>query len=194
MAIVLALVCRRRRSSPPSGSNPIELAGNKCRQRTFGIEFGLEDLGLLVTPLILTGLAVAVALRVGLWNIGAEGQFYTGAFCRDGIGLFARRPDDRHDLRLMVVAGILGGALWILVPALARAYARSQRAHHHAAAQFRRPRCWSITSRPGPGTIRAAMTLGATARIAYEMPEFYGDVHWGFPLAIVLAVVMAGLS
>ena len=59
-----------------AGANPIQLS-LKVIQSTFGSSFaGLQDVSLLVTPLILTGLAVAVALKVGAWNIGAEGQFY----------------------------------------------------------------------------------------------------------------------
>ena len=57
-----------------TGRNPLALGGDVIRE-TFTSGFGLEDLGLLMTPLILTGLAVAVTLRIGIWNIGAEGQF-----------------------------------------------------------------------------------------------------------------------
>src|ERR1700730_18241596 len=38
------------------------------------------------TPLILTGLAAAVAFRARLWNIGAEGQFYVGALAATALG------------------------------------------------------------------------------------------------------------
>src|ERR671933_49978 len=39
------------------------------------------------TPLILAGLAVALAFRAGVWNIGAEGQFLAGAAAAAGVGL-----------------------------------------------------------------------------------------------------------
>ena len=51
---------------------------------TFGSRFGLMDIGLIMTPLILTGLAVMIAMKVGAWNIGAEGQFCAGAFAATG--------------------------------------------------------------------------------------------------------------
>ena len=86
LAIVLALVCAGLVLGA-SGVNPIALSA-KVIQSTFGSSFGLQDVSLLLTPLILTGLAVAVALKVGAWNIGAEGQFYAGAFAATGIGLF----------------------------------------------------------------------------------------------------------
>ena len=58
----------------------------------FGSRFGLQDFGLLVTPLILCGLAVAVTLRIGIWNIGAEGQFAMGAFATTAVGIFVAGP------------------------------------------------------------------------------------------------------
>ena len=88
-AIVLALVVARRRARAQR-RDPLELGAQVIRS-TFGSSFGLEDLGLLVTPLILTGLSVAVALRIGVWNIGAEGQFYAGAFAATGVGALRRR-------------------------------------------------------------------------------------------------------
>ena len=43
---------------------------------------------LLATPLILTGLAAAVAFRMKVWNIGAEGQLYMGAVTASGLALW----------------------------------------------------------------------------------------------------------
>ena len=50
----------------------------------------IKDVGytlFLATPLIFTGLAVAVAFRCGLFNIGAEGQLYTAAFATAWVGI-----------------------------------------------------------------------------------------------------------
>ena len=44
-----------------------------------GSRFALEGTLLKTAPLLLTGLSVSVAFRAGVWNIGAEGQFITGA-------------------------------------------------------------------------------------------------------------------
>src|SRR5213079_302088 len=56
-----------------------------------GNSFGsLNDLGytlFIATPLIFTGLAVAVAFRCGLLNIGAEGQLYVAAFATAWVGI-----------------------------------------------------------------------------------------------------------
>jgi simple sugar transport system permease protein len=73
------------------------------------------------TPLILTGLSVALAFRVGLFNIGAEGQLHLGALFAVIAGFsFAGLPWFLH-LPLAVGAGFLGGALWGFIPGLLKA-------------------------------------------------------------------------
>ncbi len=73
------------------------------------------------TPLIFTGLAVALAFRVGLFNIGGEGQFLVGATLAAIVGFtFTGLPWFVH-LPLAVVGGFVGGGLWGLVPGLLKA-------------------------------------------------------------------------
>jgi simple sugar transport system permease protein len=74
-------------------------------------------------PLLLTGLGVSVAFRMRLWNIGAEGQFYLGAIFATWIALFGL-PDAPSYVVIpaMVIAGVLGGALWAAVPGMLRAW------------------------------------------------------------------------
>jgi simple sugar transport system permease protein len=63
------------------------------------------------TPLMLTGLSVALAFRAGLFNIGGAGQLVIGATCAGWVGFTWDLPTAIH-LPLTVVAGFLGGALW----------------------------------------------------------------------------------
>ena len=73
------------------------------------------------TPLILTGLSVALAFRVGLFNIGAEGQLYLGALFAVIVGFsLVGLPWFIH-LPLAVAAGFAGGALWGFVPGFLKA-------------------------------------------------------------------------
>src|ERR687887_1991077 len=58
----------------------------------FGSVDGIGYTLLYATPLILTGLAVAVAFRCGLLNIGAEGQLYIAAFAAAWIGFSINKP------------------------------------------------------------------------------------------------------
>jgi ABC-type uncharacterized transport system permease subunit len=64
------------------------------------------------SPLLLTGLAVALAFRCGVWNIGAEGQLLAGALCATAVATRAL-PGAPAVLLLpaVVVAGAAGGAL-----------------------------------------------------------------------------------
>ena len=73
------------------------------------------------TPLIFTGLAVAVAFRAGLLNIGAEGQLYVAAFATAWAGItFARLPAPLL-IPLCFVAAIAAGAFWGAIPGALKA-------------------------------------------------------------------------
>ena len=71
------------------------------------------------TPLLLAGLAVFIALRAGLFNIGAEGQFVMGALASAVVALRIPNP---VGLVLALLAGVVAGALWALPAALIKAY------------------------------------------------------------------------
>ncbi len=72
------------------------------------------------TLLLLTGLSVAVAFRVGLFNIGASGQFMVGALLAALVGARLATPGVIH-LTVAFAAAGLGGALWAFLPALLKA-------------------------------------------------------------------------
>ena len=72
-----------------------------------------------MTPLLIAGLAVFVALRAGLFNIGAEGQLTMGAMAAVVVAL---KIPNTFGMVLAVVAGILAGALWALPAGLIKAY------------------------------------------------------------------------
>jgi general nucleoside transport system permease protein len=76
-------------------------------------------------PLILIAIGLSLGFRAGIWNIGAEGQYIVGAICGAAFGL-AFWPS-AHPLIFpgMIVAGLLGGFLWAMIPALLRVYART---------------------------------------------------------------------
>ncbi len=90
IAIVLALLVAAI-AFALNGANLAALGAHVVKS-TFGSNFGLMDVGLILTPLILTGLSVMIALKVGAWNIGAEGQFCAGAFAASGVALFVPGP------------------------------------------------------------------------------------------------------
>ena len=103
-----------------TGRSSTTLAGEVFRS-TFGGRFQLEETAIIATPILIDAIAVAIPLRMRLWNIGVEGQFYMGAWAAAGVGIYVDAPDPVL-LVLMALAGVIAGAAWILVPAIARAY------------------------------------------------------------------------
>lgn len=87
----------------------------------FGSKYGVSETIVKAIPLMLSGLGVAIAFRMLLWNIGAEGQLYMGAFAASWVALSF--PDAPASILLpaMFLAGFLAGALWGLLPAIPRA-------------------------------------------------------------------------
>lgn len=91
----------------------------------FGSVFAWTETLTRATPLILTGLAAAVAFRARLYNIGAEGQLYAGALAAVAVGGmhggsgFGLPP--ALLMPLMFIAAALAGALLLLGPALLKA-------------------------------------------------------------------------
>lgn len=93
-------------------------------QATFGSWGVFSDTLVKATPLILVGLACTVAFRMRLWNIGAEGQFYVGAFAASLVVLVPLVSPDRPKvviLTAMLVMGLIGGAVWAFIPGLLKA-------------------------------------------------------------------------
>jgi ABC-type uncharacterized transport system permease subunit len=73
------------------------------------------------TPLIFTGLSVALGFRSGLFNIGAEGQLYVGAIFATFVGFSITGLPIFIHLPLAVLAGFAGGALWGFFPGFLKA-------------------------------------------------------------------------
>jgi ABC-type uncharacterized transport system permease subunit len=73
------------------------------------------------TPLIFTGLAVAVAFRCGMLNIGAEGQLYVGAFAAAWVGIEGASLPAVVLLPSCVLAAIAAGAFWGGIPGVLKA-------------------------------------------------------------------------
>src|SRR3954463_5847276 len=78
------------------------------------------DIAVKASPLILIGVGLAVGNRAAIWNIGAEGQYIVGALAGTGIGILTKDMTGPWILPAMLVAGIVGGALWGGIPALLR--------------------------------------------------------------------------
>ncbi len=147
-----------------------------------------------LTPLLLTGLSVAVAFKAGLFNIGASGQYLMGAISAVAIGInFPGLPIFIH-LPLAMLAGIGGGLLWGAIPGALKAYTGAHEVIttimlNYVAANFAG---WTVSGDgplrdPTSGAISETPDVLMSARIPFIFDRPY-NVHWGIPLAILVAV------
>ncbi|GBQ13826.1 ABC transporter permease [Swaminathania salitolerans] len=178
------------------------MVGRLVVTSTFGTRFGLENLALYMTPLLLTGAAVWLALRAGLWNIGAEGQFLAGASAAAAIGLsgganpaLAGSPaafmSSSLTLVLAMTASFLAGALWSALPAAGRAWLGVSEIITTLLMNFiALYMVYALVTGPWADKVTGAQM--SSARIEVVLPAFAGAVHCGWPIAL-LAVAMLAL-
>ena len=82
--------------------------------------YGLGEVVLKASPLLLIALGLAVGFRANVWNIGAEGQLTMGAIAGGGVALACPEGDAVWLLPAMILAGALGGGAWAAIPAYLR--------------------------------------------------------------------------
>jgi general nucleoside transport system permease protein len=100
-----------------AGGNPI-LALRALGEGAFGSLDGLSEVGVKTCPLLLTGVAVALAFRAGIWNIGAEGQFLLGAVTMAWLGNAVSGPPTWLVLPLVLLASAAVGGIWAGIAAV----------------------------------------------------------------------------
>ena len=105
-----------------TGENPIDVYA-KMVDAAFGDVRAISETLLSATPLILTGLAAAVAFKMLVWNIGAEGQFIFGAIFAAGVGIWIGEAMPAGlALPLVILAGAVGGAFFASLAAVPKVY------------------------------------------------------------------------
>jgi simple sugar transport system permease protein len=82
--------------------------------------YGIAELLLKATPLMLIGTGLAIGYRANVWNIGAEGQLTLGAIGAGGIALSFGEGGGAWVLPAMLAAGALAGLAWAAIPAFLR--------------------------------------------------------------------------
>ena len=103
-----------------TGSNPFN-AYWQLLQGAFGTPYDVSETLVSAIPLMLAGLAVAFAFRVGLFNIGAEGQLYIGALASAYIGYKWNAPAIIL-IPAALAVGALGGAIWAGIAGVLKAW------------------------------------------------------------------------
>jgi ABC-type uncharacterized transport system permease subunit len=151
------------------------------------------------TPLCFTGLAAAVAFRVGLFNIGAEGQLYMGAIAAAGVALALAGQGAVVQIAAMIIAGAVAGAAWALIPGFLRAFASTNEIItslmlNYVAALFLNYLIfdtlspWRDTSSPGAEQFPQGRTLPDAA----AWPTLSLGTDLLIPFGLLVAVVLAG--
>jgi len=102
------------------GQSPVTVYG-MLLSGTFGNFYGLGQVLFKATPLIFTGLSVALAFKAGLFNIGAEGQLYIGSFAVAWVGFSFSSLPGFLLVPLCILAAALGGAAWGIIPGYLKA-------------------------------------------------------------------------
>lgn len=145
------------------------------------------------TPLIFTGLAVAVAFRARLWNIGAEAQLYAGALVTVLLGTGALALPGLALAVVIGVAAMLAGALLLLGPVLLKTRAGVDEVVTTLLINFI---MLLIISMALEGPLKDPMGMGwpksAPLDKAARLPRIVDGLrlHWGFALALIAAVLV----
>lgn len=104
-----------------NGMNPLTVYG-KMFMGAFGTAFGITETLVKTIPLLLCGLGVAIAYRISVWNIGAEGQFVAGAIAATAVTIYFPDLPAYASIPLMVLFSLAAGGLWGLLTAIPRTY------------------------------------------------------------------------
>jgi ABC-type uncharacterized transport system permease subunit len=164
---------------------------------SFGSAKALSETAVWATPYIFAGLAVALAFKGGLFNIGAEGQLAVGAVVSALIGyalpgwLHMSLPWFIH-LPLTMGIGVLGGAIWGAIPGALKAYTGGHEVINTIMMNYI---ALNITSFLLNGPMRDPNPLNLSAKtpdiaVSARIPPIFPGlrVHWGFVLALLIAV------
>ncbi|AJY75585.1 ABC transporter permease [Paenibacillus beijingensis] len=104
-----------------NGMNPITVYA-KMLSGAFGSSFGLTETLVKAIPLLLCGLGVAIAYKIAVWNIGAEGQFAVGAVAATAVTIYFPEMPMWATIPLMIAFSVVAGGIWGLFTAIPRTY------------------------------------------------------------------------
>ncbi|MPZ88553.1 MAG: ABC transporter permease [Nitriliruptorales bacterium] len=170
-----------------SGQNPLE-AYRALLRGGFGSMSAWGRTLLNATPLLLTGLAVAVPFRAGLFNIGGEGQLFIGAIAAAAVALLMPGPAPLVIIAA-VVAATLGGLIWGGIPGALKSLGAHEVIVTIMLNFVAINLVYYLAQNPlsGEGQIPGTDMIGPEYRLA-QFGAGLGRAHWGFALALVAAL------
>lgn len=173
-----------------AGGNPFSVFGEIVKGAA-GSQFAILETLNRATPLIFTGLAVAVAFRAKLWNIGAEAQLYMGAVVTVVLGTGLLQLPALVLLPILAICAVIAGALVLLVPALLKTRLGVDEVVTTLLFNFI---FLLFVSYLLEGPLKDPMGMGwpKSARLIPEarLPRIVDGLrlHWGFALALIAAI------
>ena len=183
------------------GGNPFATYGHIANV-AFGSLGGITDTLTKATPLILVGLACSLAFRMKLWNIGAEGQFFIGAWAASAVVLLPILPPETSPIifiPVMMIAGLLGGAAWGFIPGFLKARFKVNEVIttlmlNYIAVAWNNFWIFAVWSEGGfqmsPMFPRTSW-LPRLSDLAAQIKDFRGlTLHGGFIIAVIAAVIV----
>jgi ABC-type uncharacterized transport system permease subunit len=183
------------------GGNPWKAYIHIARY-SFGSVGVISDTMVKATPLMLVGLACSLAFRMKLWNIGAEGQFFLGAFGASLIVLLPVLPEESPKWQfivLMVLSGMLFGAIWGVIPGFLKAKFNvneiiSTLMMNYIAVEWNNYFIYAVWSDSGFQMSRMFQRNAWLPRLsdyAERVPAFSGlTTHLGLVFALVAAIIL----
>lgn len=173
------------------GEDPLAIYALMLRQ-SLGTGYGLGQTLFKATPLIFTGLAVALGFRAGLFNIGVEGQLYLGGLAAALTGVALAGLPAVFLLPLALLAAAAAGAAWGAVPGVLKARFGAHEVINTIMLNFI---AFALASFIGrfifePATVRTATVGGGAeiARLAAFLPALRGSpVNLSLLLALLVA-------
>jgi simple sugar transport system permease protein len=177
-----------------AGGNPFSAYAGLI-EGSFGSLNALSETTVWATPYIFAGLAVALAYKGGLFNIGAEGQLAFGAVSAALVGYVL--PDTIPwyiHLPLAILSGIVAGGIWGGIPGWLKANFGSHEVINSIMMNYV---ALNITSFLLNGPMKDPSPTNVVARtpliaIGARIPTIFNNyrVHWGFPLALLAAFLV----
>lgn len=176
-AVIFALV-----GAPPLKAMAVIL------QEAFGSGYGISETLLKATPLAFCALAVTLALKVDLWNIGAEGQFFMGAFGATLVALMVPNLPNALQIPVLLTAGAVAGGIWALIPALLKVYGKVNEIISTLMLNYIAI-AWVELLVYGPWKGKDGFPYTAMIGSGFELPLLYKRVHLGIVIVIFLAAL-----
>ncbi len=155
----------------------------------------LSETLVAATPLIFTGLAIAVSFRSGVFNIGGDGQFVLGALGATATALIMRGLPAPIILVAALAAGIVFGAAWGFIPGFLKARTGAHEVIttimlNYVALQIVQLSLRTDFMRPPTGSEPISKVIDFV-RVPALLPLPGLRLHWGFVVALVVAALVS---